>query len=237
VSGDRLGFPALTLALLLGWGESAIAQGPTLTPPTAAPGAVQLYEATENMRIVGRRQPYRDATSALIGTTGKADTNPLCNDGLLANAAIQIADLQAVYPLIIPLDPSKVSQCTVYATGTDNVNLVTGVGWLYGTLTVVVQGDNPVDAPEFVVLHGSFQGTIDFGPLTAAGYGTATGTLTLPHRVHVPFTGTFRIPLGAPSQAFYVNLSGTGPAFVPVQPGEYSGGWPMVRFDLQLEAP
>jgi hypothetical protein len=237
VSSTRLAFPALTFVLLLGWGETAIAQGPTVAPPIAAPGVVQLYEATENMKIVTRRQPTRAAVSELIGVTGKADTNPLCNDNLLADAATQIAELQAVYPLIIPLDPSTVSQCTVYATGIDNVNLGSGVGALQGTVTVVVQGDNPVDAPEFVVLHATFNGTIDFRPLAAAGYGTATGTLALPQRVRVPFTGTFRIPLGTPSQAYYVNLSGGGPIYVPVQPGEYAGGWPMVRFDLQLEGP
>src|SRR5213594_4170250 len=43
------------------------------------------------------------------------------------------------------IDPATFPQCTINATGSDDVSLATGVGTLSGQFTVVVQGDNPVD--------------------------------------------------------------------------------------------
>src|SRR5881397_1811369 len=66
---------------------------------TALAADATLYELTENMKLVGKDSPRRKATSELMGTA-KAGT-PLC-------------------PL--PVD------CTINATGTDKISLVTGLG-------------------------------------------------------------------------------------------------------------
>jgi len=63
------------------------------------------------------------------------------------------------------------NECTVIATGTDDVQLVidskTGQviptsGKVFGTYAVVVQLDNPTDSPEFPVQTGTFSGVINF---------------------------------------------------------------------------
>ncbi len=96
MSRYRLWLHTPTLLLLLGWSGTAIAQSIiAIAPPDVAPGAVQLYEATENMRLIAHGRPHRTTTSELIGVTGKADTNPLCNNILLAGTAAQLADLHA----------------------------------------------------------------------------------------------------------------------------------------------
>jgi hypothetical protein len=203
------------LGLLLGWSGLALAQ------------SAQLYELTENMKLVSKGQPRRTATSELMGF---ADVGtPLCPSAVFAGGG---------------------TRCTINATGSDNVSLVTGLGTLSGRFAVVVQGDNPVDSPEFVVMRGNFRGKIDFGFVLTAGFGTVTGTFTSDAGQRIPFSGTFRVPFAIdvttgqkclPSAAnpacvpMYTNLDPTVPSpVVPVQPNEYSLGYPTVRFDIQF---
>jgi hypothetical protein len=54
--------------------------------------------------------------------------------------------------------------CAVNVHGSDNISLTTGLGTLQGHFSTVIQGDNPVDGPEAVVLKGQFQGQMDFSP-------------------------------------------------------------------------
>ncbi len=81
----------------------------------------QLYELTENMRLVGGKLVHRKATSELMGLA-KAGT-PLC-------------------PMPVGAPP-----CTINATGSDDISLATGLGNFGGTFTVAVQGDNATDSP------------------------------------------------------------------------------------------
>ena len=131
----------------------------------------QLYELTENMRLVAGKLVRRKATSVLMGLA-KAGT-PVC-------------------PMPVGAPP-----CTINATGSDDISLATGLGNFGGTVTVVVQGDNPVDSPEFVIAKGKFKGKMDFSPAILVGLplGTVVGTLSLDGpRQDIPFTGTFRLP-------------------------------------------
>jgi len=56
----------------------------------------------------------------------------------------------------------------VNASGADDISLATGLGSVSGTFAVVVQDNNTVDAPEFVVMTGSFGGSMDFRQAFAA---------------------------------------------------------------------
>src|SRR5438552_13884994 len=70
------------------------------------------------------------------------------------------------------------NECTVIATGTDDVQLAidpkTGQviptsGKVCGTYAVVVQLDNPTDSPELPVQTGTFSGVINFQPPSPLG--------------------------------------------------------------------
>jgi len=162
------------------------------------------------------------------------------------------AALQGWAKLGTPLCPSAVlvtnpnaQTCTVTATGIDNVSLATGWGPVQGTFAVTVQLDNPVDAPEFAVMTGTFRGDMD---LSAAVAGVAplgfirNGTLTIDSTGQTAsFTGTFRMPFRMSAgkrirprdggDAFY--LGDDGKPF-PVKMDERSQGWPTVRLDINF---
>jgi hypothetical protein len=142
-----------------------------------------LYELTENMKLVPRhdrssprakRVPTsarRVATAALAGYA-KPGT-PLC-----------------------PADPGE-PDCMVHVHGSDNISLTTGLGTLQGQFSTVIQGDNPVDGPEAVMLRGEFRGHMDFSPaiLHQIPYGTVTGKVQVTgSREPSDFTGVFRLP-------------------------------------------
>jgi hypothetical protein len=169
----------------------------------AEPGAT-LYELTENMSIKGVQSPHRRATSELMGFA--AAGTPLC-----------------------PM-PAGGPDCTINATGRDNISLVTGLGNFDGTFTVVVQGDNQVDSPEYVIGKGKFEGKMDFSPAILGGvpFGTVVGKLSLNGGHRVPFTGTFFLPFvfpGDPSfTAYYLDRA--------VADNERALGYPTVRFEI-----
>jgi hypothetical protein len=137
-----------------------------------------LYELTENMKTSKfRNGSYRSAVSQLSGWANLG--TPLCPKRL-----------------VTVLSP-EATKCVINATGHDNINTATGLGAFWGTYTVVVQGDNAVDAPELVVLNGSFRGEMNFAPALIKGipYGTVTGVLKGPRgEGSFPFTGVFRLP-------------------------------------------
>jgi hypothetical protein len=64
------------------------------------------------------------------------------------------------------------------------------------TFTTVVQGDNPVDGPEAVVLNGAFTGHMDFSPAIVhqIPYGSVVGRVSSGRGKSAPFTGVFRLP-------------------------------------------
>jgi len=183
---------------------------------TALAADATLYELTENMKLVGKDSPRRRATSELMGTANAG--TPLC-------------------PMPVGAPP-----CTINATGSDNISLVTGLGKFGGTFTVVVQGDNLVDSPEFVIAKGKFSGKMDFSPAVLGGipYGTVVGTLDPNgggHRDQVRFTGTFFLPFefpGDPSATAYY-LDFTNPyGVVPVADNQRALGYPTVKFEINF---
>jgi len=163
------------IVAILGLVGVALAGAPALASASDA----TLYELTENMKVVQWTFKYRPpvprriATSALMGVA--APGTPLCPS----------PDLQ-----------SGPAGCAVNVLGTDNVSLVTGRGVLSGNFTTVVQGDNPVDGPEAVVLKGEFEGHMDFSPaiLHQVPFGTVVGKVSAQGSRRKPFTGVFRLP-------------------------------------------
>ena len=205
-------------------------------PAPALAADATLYELTENMKLVERHGAHRKATSELMGT---------------ANAGTPLCPLPVGYPA-----------CTVNATGSDNISLATGLGNFGGTFTVVVQGDNPVDSPEYVIAKGKFHGKMDFSlaVLYTVPLGSVVGTMHLDGvRKAVPFTGTFRLPFVLPYPDAYMSWAygwgslplapspfstdkSTRPLYLgddmqsllPVQASEFGLGYPTVRFEIKF---
>ena len=151
-------------------------------PAAASAGGATLYELTENMKIdtvkrAGDAINRRVATAVLSGTAALG--TPLCPDEALQ---------------------SKPGLCVVNVIGHDDISLVNGKGTFGGTSTTVVQGDNPVDGPEAVVLRAAFHGKMDFSPAIVhqIPYGTVSGKVFTNRGRRsgdaIPFTGIFRLP-------------------------------------------
>jgi len=198
------------------------------------PDAV-LYEVTEDMYLMdGAGNPVSSVApggrrSAVAQLSGWAKVGtPLCPW------------------FVLSINP-KAKKCTVNATGADNLSLDTGKGTLGGKYAVVVQGDNKTDAPEFVIMTGTFAGDADLSqslsghaPLGFITNGIATidGSTTT-----FKFTGTFRLPFaldvtGRPfwlrrvwDDAYYLNDSGHPQR---VKDTERSLGYPTVRLEIEF---
>jgi hypothetical protein len=107
----------------------------------------KLYEVTENMTLDSLSKPaLRSATAALQGTAKPG--SPLCPADLI--------HLLAGLDLLSRGD----KPCTVTALGSNDVDTTTGSGELDGTFAVVVNLDNTTDAAEFVVMTGTFNGSM-----------------------------------------------------------------------------
>jgi hypothetical protein len=206
--------------------------------PAASSAQATFYEVTENMRWIARGEPRRVARAALVGTAQVG--TPLC-----PTALVRAVSAAAQY-------------CTLNALGEDDINLTTGVGSFDAKLTVVVQGDNPVDPPEYVVARLRASGKMDFGPAILHGlpYGTITGRV-FPQSSNDPprsFAGVFRLPFlastatraalcpatldpnpGLPQDFAYVDSASSGAlngTCLDIRQDELSLGFPAVRFDL-----
>jgi hypothetical protein len=154
-------------------------------PLSAVAADATLYELTENMKIT-KGKATRVATSQLMGFANVG--TPLCPRAL-----------------VDVVSPGS-TQCSINATGSDNISLKTGLGDFRGQFTVVVQGDNPFDGPELVVMSGSFTGRMNFSPAILLGlpFGTVAGTMkaddadngdgNVQQGRSFPFTGVFRLP-------------------------------------------
>ena len=183
----------------------------------AEPADVVLYELSEFMQLV-TRGPFtqRHAVAGLSGFAA-VDT-PICPSEAL------------VY---------RDGQCYVNAIGTDRIDVTTGKGPLTGRFVVVVQGDNPVDGPEYGVMQGTFSGEMDLSTAQATGLGQITGTMKTSSgaaRNGVAFTGIVRLPVlcGTEGGACYVTSGrdGTPRGLVPLDPLEYVLGAGTVRMDI-----
>jgi len=154
---------------------------PPPPPPASATAQASFYELTENMRLVSRGKPRRVAQSALIGTA--AIGTPMCPTTL-----VRAVSATATF-------------CTLNAIGEDDISLTTGLGPFDAKLTIVVQGDNPVDPPEFVIAKMRVAGQMNFAPALLNGlpYGTVSGRLHMIGSDEEPtrFVGVFRLPFAA----------------------------------------
>lgn len=221
VAWSLLGLMFLLFALVIG------------PAPALAADAV-LYEVTEDMYL-------KDAAGNFV-------SSPVPGGRRTA-----IAQLSGWAKLGTPLCPWAVlliaptaTKCSLNASGADDLSLATGTGTLSGTFAVVVQGDNSVDAPEFVIMTGTFHGDADLSLAFAgqAPLGSITngiGTIDGSGQAFT-FSGTFRLPFALDSvgkstkprrhyAAFYLGNDGLP---VQVSGSERSLGFPTVRIEINF---
>ncbi len=156
----------------------------TGAPAVASAGGATLYELTENMKLVQRG-----------GDHGKQHRFPVVARRIATAAIAGFAEPGT--PLCPVPEFQSGDHCFVNVLGSDNISLTTGRGTLQGQFQTVIQGDNPVDGPEAVVLKGQFQGQMDFSPaiLFQIPFGTVTGkVMAQGGRRPAAFTGVFRLP-------------------------------------------
>jgi hypothetical protein len=143
-------------------------------------------------------------------------------------------------PVQMMVTNKRKDTCSVTADGLDNISLWTGKGDVEGTFAVVVQDDNAADAPEFVVMNGSFSGDMD---LSTRPLGNVAGTFTATGGQPVAFCGTVRLPFAVSATGRKVNPTRTAPAYyladdgatlLYIGPREKSLGMPTVRFEINL---
>jgi hypothetical protein len=218
--------------------ESTSTTSVTSRSSTSMPIDGMLYEVTENMY--------------LLDAAGNPVPSP-------AGAARRMADatLQGWAKVGTPPCPADIlwiipnaTRCTITATGIDDLDIQPGSpnlwkGKVTGTYAIVVQDDNVVDAPEFVIQTGSFSGNMDLSsrPLgwvkgafkPCAADGDCTG---------FPFTGRFRLPFKIDSTGRWVTPKRWDPAFYLaddgatlqwVRPVEYSLGFATVKLELRFQ--
>jgi len=139
--------------------------------------------------------------------TGLVDaTNGVVGIPVIRHATSQLQGVAALGSILcsVPqLVTVRGNECTVIATGTDDVQLVidptTGQlvptsGKVFGTYAVVVQLDNPTDSPELPVQTGTFSGVINFQPPLPLGF-VSEGTFTIDGMSgSFPFQAVFRQP-------------------------------------------
>ena len=154
------------------------------------------------------------------------------------------------------------NECTVIATGTDDVQLVidpvTGQvvptsGAVSGTYAVVVQLDNGVDSPELPVQTGTFSGVINFQPGVPLGF-VSGGSFTIDGAPDsYPFNAVFRQPMRRVQKNDAVTQRGNtvkahktdvdardddafylldDGSWQSLRPDERAVGWPTVRFEI-----
>ncbi len=217
-------------ALACAWLAGPASAGPKKNIIVEVPGAeAVLYEVTENMYLIDdhgnvvtpESATHRQADASLYGWAKAGN--------LLCPAAILVTNPRA-------------ETCSVTADGIDNLSLLTGRGAVTGTYAVVVQDDNAVDAPEYVVMNGAFRGDMD---LSMRPLGKVVGTFTPAGASQgVKFCGTFRLPFSIDrggkrelpkrhGEAFY--LADNGKSLIPVQKAEMSLGMATVRLELNFE--
>lgn len=253
--GMRTGVALLTTLLL--WSGTVWAQA---SPPAGATLAAQLYELTETARLIGRGAAESEmSTSALMGFAQPG--TPLCPS---TSPALAVAPGSSGGSDLTGSDDLRhggKAVCVVTLTGSNTVDLTTGLGSIQGSFKVVAPDPaNPraVDAPELVIMKGSFAGTMDFSPALVSGvpYGTVAGQLTVDGGGTVPYTGVFVMPFAAatdPNDVNYCNSifpSGAGDCYLtyaltslnppavqvtnvePVTAAQKSLGYPTARFDV-----
>src|SRR5437773_7046905 len=203
-SKGRLFCTLLTVwAVFMAGAAIAAAQG------SPAPGANQafLYEMDEDAVLLNSAgqvlvpDPSGKSPTGLVDATNGAVGIPAVRH---ATSQLQgVAALGSILCSVPQLVTVRGTECTVIATGTDDVQLMidpkTGQviptsGKVFGTYVVVVQLDNPTDSPEFPVQTGTFSGVISFQPPLPLGF-VSQGTFTIDGAPgSVAFQAVFRQP-------------------------------------------
>jgi len=231
---------AVGLAIL----AAMFAGGPSLAAGERLEGGVGavLYEVAEDAYFLDANgAPVSDPTQAVV--------------------RVGTAPLSGWVELGTPLCPSRflltyprAKRCAINGIGTSVVDLqsgpTAGTGPVSGSFGVVVQADNPADAPEGVVISGKFSGRIDLSP---AFGGTPIGFLTEGVFEVDPgpfspggsfgFTGTFRLPFSIAANGARARARNGGPAFYLTENGrldrvrqeERSIGWATVRLEIRFQ--
>src|SRR5262249_40881755 len=150
------------------------------------------WEVRESMSVDGGT---RVGAGSLMGDA-KVGT-PLCPDGLIS-LLIENGLIGGSIP------------CNLVAYGEDRINMQTGAGTLTARVSVTIEMDNPVDAPEFVVMTGRIEGVmqaIDLKNRLIAMSGTWT-----PQSARPPGSGSGRRPAGPLAGPAGQAVHGQGPA-------------------------
>jgi hypothetical protein len=223
----------MSLLCVLTWGPA---------PAMARNADAVLYEVTEDMYLTVTVPSANGNIVSYVSDSSKAMNRQA------------VAQLSGFAKFGTPLCPIWVKQlapkaeyCTVNVKGSDDLSLATGTGTLSGSYAVVVQDNNTVDAPEFVIITGTFTGDADLSPAMSGqaplGFITnGVGTVDGYDGAAFTFTGTFRLPFaldasgrrGKPwrgADAYY--LDGQSGPF-PVENNERSLGMPTVRLEINF---
>jgi hypothetical protein len=181
----------------------ATAQG---TPAPAANQAF-LYEMSEEAVLLNSEGHLLVPDPSNSSPTGLVDaTNGAVGIPAIRRATSQLQGVAALGSALCPtptLVTVRGTECTVIATGIDDVQLVIDPssgqpiptsGTVSGSYAVVVQLDNATDSPEFPVQTGTFSGVISFLPPLPLGF-VSRGTFTIDGAPgSVAFQAVFRQP-------------------------------------------
>jgi hypothetical protein len=188
-----------------------------------APGANQafLYEMSEDAVLLNSAGHLLVPDPSGTSPTGLVDaTNGAVGIPAIRHATSQLQGVAALGSTLCPM-PKLVTvrgnECTVIATGIDDVQLVIDaasgrpiptVGTVHGTYAVVVQLDNATDSPEFPVQTGTFAGVISFEPPLPLGF-LKDGRVTIDGVAgSLPFQAVFRQPFTKSANADVVTQRG-----------------------------
>jgi hypothetical protein len=164
-------------------------------PATASAGSATLYELTENMKLDDLKRPtLRTASAALQGTSQ-------IGTGICPTALIGLLQMFGL--------PTG-SSCAITAFAEDAVSVQTGAGEFTGGFAVVVNTDNAADAPEMVVMTGTFHADMQ---VVADASGTMLPLIRISNGVVTP-TDVLGVPVA------YVGLyfPGLTPEMFPAAP-------------------
>jgi hypothetical protein len=197
-------------SVVLGWCVLMVSTVPAMAQGRPAPGPNQafLYEMDEQAVLLNASgnvlvpDPSGQSPTGLVDSkTGRPDMP------VIRRATSQLQGVAMLGSLLCPILAEVTvasNECTVMATGTDDVELVLDPasgqlvptrGAVWGTYAVLVQLDNGVDSPEFPVQTGTFHGVINFQPPWPLGF-VSDGVFTIDGVADKwwPFDAVFRQP-------------------------------------------
>jgi hypothetical protein len=257
-------------SIVFGWCVLMVSSVPAMAQGNPAPGPNQayLYEMDEQAVLLNVEgnvlvpDPSNASPTGLIDSKTGAVGMPA-----IRHATSQLQGVAMLGSLLCPI-PLEVTvgsnECTVIATGTDDVKLVFDQasgqfiptsGAVWGTYAVLVQLDNGADSPEFPVQTGTFSGVMNFQPPLPLGF-VSGGTFTIDGVPgSFPFDAVFRQPVRQIEKKDAVTRRGNAvkssrteaaarsdAAYYLLDDGtwqelradERAVGWPTVRFEISF---